>query len=91
MDEEKLKTALRPWLSSDTWHTGHPKDEQRFHRSLNAAFGALRPNVEAEQFAGAIRAVLSEKYPSHLKIHAREIQEFAQRGEDIGSYLFDLQ
>jgi len=91
MDQNKLENALGPWLSPETWHTRHPKDDERFHQSLNAAFNAIRPNIDAEQFAVAISQVLSKKHPSHVRIYAEDIKEFAQRAEVIGSYLFDLQ
>lgn len=90
MEGFTIEKALSNWLSAETWHTGHPADEKRFHRGLSVAFEALGPAIEAEKFEKAIRAVLAEKRPRDLKIRSEDVETYSQRAEDIGSYLFDL-
>ena len=90
MDVEKLSLLLKPWLRVDTWHTGHPMDDQRFHRALKAAFDELGVQISSDDFRKAIASCLKEHRPGDVGAFESDIEEFAQRGEDIASYLFDL-
>ena len=90
MDIEKLSLLLKPWLRVDTWHTGHPTDDQRFHRALKAAFDELGVQISSDDFRKAIVTCLKEHRPGDVGAFESKIEEFAQRGEDIASYLIDL-
>ncbi|MGE8149816.1 hypothetical protein ACQKP5_01015 [Pseudomonas vancouverensis] len=90
MDIEKLSLLLKPWLRVDTWHTGHPMDDQRFHRALKAAFDEIGVQISADDFRQAIVSCLRGQRPEDEEAFENEIDEFAQRGEDIASYLIDL-
>jgi pyruvate dehydrogenase complex dehydrogenase (E1) component len=90
MDIEKLSLLLKPWLCVDTWHTGHPMDDQRFHRALKAAFDELGVQISSDDFRKAIVSCLKEHRPGDVKAFESDIEEFAQRSEDIASYLIDL-
>lgn len=90
MDIEKLSLLLKSWLRVDTWHTGHPTDDQRFHRALKAAFDELGVQISSDDFRKAIVAYLKEHRPGDVGAFESDIEEFAQRAEDIASYLFDL-
>lgn len=90
MDIEQLKASLKPWLAPDTWHTGHPMDDQRFHRALKAAFDEFGVHISSDQFREAIALGLNDYRPGDVKSFESDIEEFAQRGEDIASYLIDL-
>lgn len=89
MDEKKLEVALDSWLRAETWHTPHAMDEKRFHRALKAAFDAVGPRITVEDFRLAIRNVLEERHPEHLKSMLVPIERYAQRGQEISSYLTD--
>ena len=90
MDIEKLSLLLKPWLRVDTWHTGHPMDDQRFHRVLKAAFDELGVQISSDDFSKAIVACLKDVSDGDVKRFETDVEEFAQRGEDIASYLFYL-
>lgn len=90
MDIQKLADSLKPWLVCETWHTGHALDDQRFHRALKACFDDQGVQISSDNFRNAIELVLKDYRPGDAKAHAEDIESFAQRAEDIGSYLFDL-
>lgn len=90
MDIEKLKTALTPWLRVDTWHTSHANDEERFHRALKSAFDLLGTSIAFNDFREAMEQLAKEHHPNILACYRDElVEKFAQRAEDIGSYLHD--
>lgn len=90
MDIQKLATSLKPWLAPETWHTGHPTDDQRFHRALKAAFDGQGIHISSDDFRQAITSGLNDYRPSDVKAFSEDIEGFAQRAEDIASYLIDL-
>ncbi|SPO56159.1 conserved protein of unknown function [Pseudomonas sp. JV551A1] len=90
MDIQALQLSLLPWLRVDTWHTMHPKDEERFHQALHVAFGELGYSIAYEQFYEAIHRTLSERQPGVEVYRSKTIEEFARRAEVISSYLFDV-
>lgn len=88
MDIEKLSQLLNPWLAAGTWHTGHPEDDQRFHRALKSAFDEFGIPITSDQLRKAISLGLND----HLvdaKLFASTIGTYAQRGEDIAWYLIN--
>jgi hypothetical protein len=90
MDIEKLKEALKPWLALETWHTGHPLDDKRFHRCLKAVFDNLGVHISSDDFRQAIVLGLNDFRPNDAKLFKNDVEEYAQRGEDVASYLIDL-
>ena len=90
MNIEKLKTALAPWLRVDTWHTSHPLDEERFHHALKSAFDLLGTSISFDNFSEAMDLLAKEFHPTFQASYRNEVVEkFAQRAENIGSYLHD--
>lgn len=90
MDIGKLKILLKPWLAAETWHTGHSLDDQRFHRALKAAFDEFGEHISSDDFRKAIILCLNEHRSCDVNTFENDIEKFAQRGEDIASYLIDL-
>jgi hypothetical protein len=90
MDIQALQLVLLPWLRVDTWHTRHPKDEERFHQALHVAFKELGYSIAYEQFYEAIHLTLSERQPGVELYRIKATEQFARRAEVIGSYLFDV-
>ena len=90
MDMEKLKTLLKPWLAAETWHSGHQLDDQRFHLALKSAFDEFGVHISSDDFQQAIVLCLHEYRPRDVTSFENDVEEFAQRGEDIASYLTDL-
>ncbi|MNH28285.1 hypothetical protein D3C79_884430 [compost metagenome] len=90
MNERTLQDALLSWLRVSTWHTGHPKDDERFHQALNTAFDKLGPAISSDDFREAIKSVLAERYPGQEKSMSHDIEEYAGRAEIISSYLYDV-
>lgn len=90
MNIEKLKTALAPWLRVDTWHTSHPLDDERFHRALKSAFDSLGTSIAFDDFREAMEQLAKEHHPNFQANYRDElVEKFAQRAENIGSYLHD--
>lgn len=90
MDIQKLASSLKPWLAPETWHTGHPSDDKRFHRALNESFDLQGVEISSENFRQAITLWLTDNRPGDVKAFPKSIEKFAQRAEDIAIYLFDL-
>lgn len=90
MDILKLTNSLKPWLVHETWHTGHPLDDKRFHRALKDSFDQQGVQISSDDFRQAIALGLIDHRPGDVKAFAEDIEAFAQRAEDIASYLFDL-
>lgn len=90
MDIEKLSLLLKPWLRVNSWYTGHPIDDQRFHRALKTAFDEIGVQISSDDFRQAIVACLKDQLPGNVNTFESYIEEFAQRGENIASYLIDL-
>lgn len=90
MDIQKLTSSLKPWLAPETWHTGHPLDDKRFHRALKDSFDEQGVHISSDDFRQAIVLCLSDYRPGDVKAFAEDIEAFAQRAEDIASYLIDL-
>ncbi|MBF8802196.1 hypothetical protein [Pseudomonas asiatica] len=90
MDIQALQLFLLPWLRVDTWHTRHPKDEERFHQALHVTFSELGYSIAYEQFYEAIHRTVSERQPGVEVYRSKTIEQFARRAEAIGSYLFDV-
>lgn len=90
MDVKALQMLLLPWLRVETWHTRHPKDDERFHKALHEVFSQLGYSIAYEQFYDAIRAVIVELTPGHELFRNKDIEHFARRAEVVGSYLYDV-
>ena len=80
MDMEKLKTLLKPWLSAETWHSGDPLDDQRFHLALKSAFDEFGVHISSDDFQQAIVLCLHEYRPRDVTSFENDVEEFAQRG-----------
>jgi hypothetical protein len=90
MNIEILKVSLAPWLRVDTWHTFHPCDDERFHRALKSAFDSLGTPIEFDDFKEAMEQLAKEHHPNFQASYRDElVEKFAQRAENIGSYLHD--
>lgn len=90
MKTEQLADALVPWIRVDTWDTGHPMDDKRFHKALNSAFEDLGTALDAGDFEQAISLALDKHQPGVRTRSAATIEKFAIRAEAIASYLYDL-
>lgn len=64
--------------------------DKRFHRALKAAFDEQGIHISSDEFRQAITLGLSDYRPGDVKAFAEDIEGFAQRAEDIASYLIDL-
>ncbi|WP_397448645.1 hypothetical protein [Pseudomonas sp. NA-150] len=87
MDIEQLTASLKPWLATDTWHTGHALDEQRFHKALKSAFDKLGTPISFENFREAIVLGLGEYREKDAKTFENDVESYAQLGEDISYYI----
>ncbi len=90
MNIKKLKTSLAPWLRVDTWHTAHPLDDERFHHALKSAFDSLGTSITFDDFKESMEQLAKKHHPK-LQACYRDVlvEKFAQRAEEIASYLHD--
>lgn len=90
MNIDDLKAAIVPWLRIDTWHTPHPLDDQRFHRSLKSAFDSLGTSIALDDFRVVMTQLAQEHHPN-MQASDRKVfvEEFAQRAKNISRYLHD--
>lgn len=87
---QSIKNHLAPWLRVSTWYTGHPLDEERFHKALGACFRDIGPSIAFDEFEQAMVELLEEHHPtSHATDSAERVHDWAAKAEVIGSYLFD--
>lgn len=90
MNMDKLREALRPWISVDTWHTNHPCDRERFHKALHEAFSELGTGIDGFQFEEAMLELVDEYHPGWNKEHKNKgVGDFVARAEAIANYLHD--
>lgn len=91
MSISKIKELLNPWVSVDTWSTGHPMDDKRFHKALFSIFSELGTNIDGVDFSEAIYELVDERHPKlEDKYKESKVQDYAIRAENIASYLNDI-
>jgi hypothetical protein len=79
-------------MQVDTWHTGHPLDEARFHVALKRAFNDLGIAISGADFQESIAQLALELHPAWQDAHhSKLVDEFASKAECISSYLVDSQ
>jgi hypothetical protein len=90
MNLSKLKEALRPWMKNDTWNSGHPCDNERFHQALNNAFSDLGTSIHGSDFKEVMLELAKEYYPKMIEDYRHnEVQRFVIHAEHITTYLQD--
>ncbi len=91
MNIEKLAEKLKPWMQVDTWHTSHPLDDKRFHKSLQSAFSEFGSSIAHEDFKEAMEYLVETGVASKLEVGYLEncIDDSASKAEHIASYLSD--
>lgn len=88
MPIQELKTILDPWLRTETWHTGHPLDEERFHKALHSAFAKLDTPISHAHFKTAIIEQVNHRHPGFDQTFlADEADQLAQTAENISYYV----
>lgn len=90
MKHEKIVEGLSSWMRVPTWSTIHPLDQERFHRALKDVFDACGLSISGDEFEAAMRD-LATKFEYHYEPEYlnKVVNRYAQRAENIGSYLFD--
>jgi hypothetical protein len=86
MDHEKLASFLLPWMTPDTWQTGHQLDEQRFHRALGQAFQTLGTPIYSEDFRKAMTINIKANKQAGNR-YQKLIEEYAEKADAISEYL----
>lgn len=78
---------LNKWLNVDTWHTGHPSDDERFYKAVHSV---LMSNREKRINADDVRDFIIERYRGKLEdgFLFEEAQNAALRFETIQEYCF---
>lgn len=79
-------------MKVETWHTGHPLDEERFNIALKRTFQHLGNSISGADFEEAISQLALELHPEWPEEHRNNlVNEFATQAERISSYLTDSQ
>ncbi|MEN8250697.1 MAG: hypothetical protein ABFS32_17320 [Bacteroidota bacterium] len=89
MNIEKLIDCLSVWMGVDTWHTGHPLDEERFYTALSRAFEEFGYGISDADFHEAMEAYI-EKLGINLdenEYYQDEIDSMVSKADAIASYL----
>ena len=90
MNVSDIKKALMPWIKVDTWTSGHPLDDKRFHQALSALFRDHGYALDGSEIAEAMTELTLELYPNWNEEHLNnEIDRYSLRAEHIASYLSD--
>ncbi|MDT3306668.1 hypothetical protein [Shewanella vaxholmensis] len=86
-----LKKELKKWMQIDTWNSGHPLDEERFHKSLNRIFQSLGTSIDGYQFEEVMTELINELYPNWDESFKDElVNTYACKADSISSYLHDI-
>ena len=89
--QTKLKAALGELMKIDTWNSGHPLDQRRFHKALKRAFDEVGFGVGAADFRAAMMDLARERKPRWPdKTIEEEIERFVVRADQIASYFNDI-
>lgn len=91
MSISDIQECLKPWMRVDTWHTGHPNDEERFHLALQQCFQRAGQAIDSDTLRDAMADLAERLHPKlESKYLASMIEKYAVNGEIISSYLFDI-
>jgi len=93
MELERLKDRLRSWVQTDTWHTGHANDMERFHKALSNVFRELEldDTIERSQFKAAMSELVGECHPDFDEAYKElKIEGFSRQAEHIADYVSDV-
>lgn len=86
MDQHKLADCLLPWMTADTWASGHPADERRFNLALQQAFQSLGTPIYTEHFRAAmlVNATAKGQGSAHYQ---QVIEQYAVKADAVSEYL----
>lgn len=92
MNIEQLSDKLRPWMQVETWHTTHPLDYQRFHKSLESAFLEYGSSISYDDLKEAMLLLAEEMLSGELenKYLEEAIDRFSSHGEVISGFISDV-
>ncbi|KLB53920.1 hypothetical protein TB9_18305 [Xanthomonas perforans] len=74
-------------MRTETWHTSHSLDEQRFHRALAAAFKGIDTPADALELETVMLELAHEHHGEATQYHLEVFYERAQFAEAISLYL----
>ena len=88
MISSEFHTAIDKWVKVDTWHTGHPSDDERFHQLLAVAQAEGARNFDVEGFIDVATQLAKQHHPKMQDSFLSEnINEKALQAEAIMSYI----
>jgi len=92
MDHVLVKKIFKKWAVQETWHTGHPLDDRRFHRSLAELIKEYNNEIGISFVKEVLEEMIEEFHPTLNEAFREEkLLRFALRMEAISSYLEDAQ
>jgi len=88
MISREFHTAIDKWVKVDTWHTGHPSDDERFHQLLAVAQSEGARNFDVEGFID-VASELAKRHHASMQEEflSQSVHEKALEAEAIMSYI----
>ena len=87
MISQKLHVAIDKWIKVDTWHTGHPSDDGRFHALLAVIESEGASNFDVGDFIEVTSELASRHHPNMKREFVSEnIHHKALQAEAIMGY-----
>lgn len=90
LEKQKIKNALEKWIKVQTWHTIHPLDMKRFHKSIQEILTYGEP-VDVEDFEIVMRDLINQYGPDMQPQYLEEkVGKFCAIYNNIYDYIDDL-
>lgn len=88
MISQKLHVAIEKWIKVDTWHTGHPSDDERFHALLAIIESEGAQNFDVDGFVDVSSELASRHHPKMKReFVSQNVNDKALQAEAIMGYI----
>jgi hypothetical protein len=88
MISREFHTAIDKWIKADTWYTGHPSDDERFHQLLFVVESEGAGNFDVEGFID-VASELAKRHHANMRdsFLSQSVHEKALQIEAIMNYV----
>ena len=81
--QEQFAQALKGWLATDSWYTGHSLDEDRFRRAIRYAISSIGTDWSEQEFEDAVYANIGEQKRAAFEEY---VHDFASIADHLREY-----
>ncbi|HEX5056777.1 MAG TPA: hypothetical protein VFX02_09790 [Gammaproteobacteria bacterium] len=85
---DRMKAILSEWIKVDTWHTGHPLDDKRFHKALSKVFSELGVRMNGGDFEEVLHELVDEYHPNWNQGHKEKLINDFHCGQSMSLAIF---